>query len=370
MSNQQSMSSPEQQPPIRPYNDDSHEQQAQYQEQPPAGESTYEEGYSAFSARNEKLRPQSITPQGWQLILLIVIIGLVGASTGALGTLFSALFGFITGAFGLGIAAVVVLIAISTRPVQLPVRTFTVGEHASLSIHNDAGNIRVRRGNTNQVEVKGTAFLSKLFSEQIEAPVSYAQNGDSIDINARSWNFARFFSIGYISLEIVVPASSSVKMQTNAGTIDISGIKGQVNASTNAGTVAVSEAELAAGSSLHTNAGTIDIQDATLHTGMSAHTNAGTITIRDSALKGGATFTTNAGTIHFAGSLAPEGVYQFKTNAGTIDVYLPADSSFALSAQTNLGTVNNAFNSNMVGNEPYARLNLRSELGTVSVHRT
>ena len=44
-------------------------------------------------------------------------------------------------------------------------------------------------------------------------------------------------------------------------------------------------------------------------------------------------------------------------------------SSFALTAHTSLGSVRNDFHGNLVGHGPYARLNLESQMGTVSVRR-
>jgi len=131
----------------------------------------------------------------------------------------------------------------------------------------------------------------------------------------------------------------------------------------------VASSQLADGSSLHTNAGTITVRQSTFNGAMRGHTNAGTISIVGSALKGNTTFTTNAGTIRFDGSLAPDNDYSFKTNAGTVDVLLPSDSSFALTAHTNLGSVSNDFRSNLVGRGPYARLNLDSQVGAISVRR-
>jgi hypothetical protein len=129
----------------------------------------------------------------------------------------------------------------------------------------------------------------------------------------------------------------------------------------------VASSQLADGSFLHTNAGTITIRQSTLNGGTRGHTNAGTISIVESALQGNTVFTTDAGTIHFDGSLAPNSDSLFKTNVGTIDALLPSDSSFALTAHTSLGTVRNDFHSNLVGHGPYARLNLKSQMGTISV---
>src|SRR2546421_2760281 len=377
MSNQQSMSSPEyssHQQQERLYNDDPREQYAQEHSQERAsGEGSYELGYQGYTAsylQGEKLRPAPPpTLQGWKIVLLILITALVITGGGALGSLISFIVGILGGSFGLVVAAFIVLAAVSTRPVPLPMRTFAVDAHAELSIHNDAGNVRILRGESDQVEVRGTRYVSKLFGESGEVPIFSTQDGNSISINVKHWSFLRFFNIGYVNLEIHVPVSSDIQLQCNAGTLDITGISGRVNASTNAGTVMVATSQLADGSYLHTNAGTITIRQSTLNGETRGHTNAGTISIVESALQGNTVFTTSAGTIHFDGELLPNSDSLFKTNAGTIDAILPSGSSFALTAHTSLGNVRNDFHGNLVGHGPYARLNLESQLGTISVRR-
>lgn len=372
MGNQQSMSSPEhsseQQQQERLYNDDPREQYTQQAEQ----RGSYEEGYQGYRApllEGEKLRP--IPPPAlpiWKIILIILVIALVVSGVGALGSLISIILGFLGGAFGLVVAAFIVLAAISTRPVPLPTRTFTVAERAELSIHTDAGNVRILRGKNHEVEVRGTYYVSRLFGEGREVPVFYTQDGNSIDVNVKHWSFLRFFNIGYVNVDVYVPAMSDVQIQSNAGTLDISSINGRVNASTNAGTVVVTSSHLADASSLHTNAGTITVRRSTL-SGTRGHTNAGTITIVESTLQGNAAFSTDAGTVHFEGTLSPDSDCRFKTSAGTVDAILPPDSSFELTAHTSLGSVSNDFHSNLVGQSPYARLNLESSMGTISVRK-
>ncbi|MBO0782361.1 MAG: hypothetical protein J2P37_26380, partial [Ktedonobacteraceae bacterium] len=216
MSNQQSMFSPEESSHAqqeRPYNDDPRERGSQQQFQgQPMGESGYEAGYQGYSGaygQGEKLRPKPPSPQSGQIILFIVVILLIGGASGTLGSLFSALFGFLGGGLGLIIAAVIVVAAVSTRPVRLPTRTFAISEHAALSIHNDAGNVRILRGESSQVEVRATRYVSRLFGDMGvgEEPIYYSQEGDSISVNVRHWNFMRFLNVGYVSLEVLVPAS-------------------------------------------------------------------------------------------------------------------------------------------------------------------
>ncbi len=376
MSNQPSMSSPEhsshQQQQERLYNDDPREQYAQQHSQERAsGEGSYEEGYQGYTApylQGEKLRPAPPPAlQGWKIVLIILIIALVITGGGALGSLISVIVGLLGGSFGLVFAACIVLAAVSTRPVPLPMRTFAVDAHAELSIHNDSGNVRILRGESHQVEVRGTRSVSTLFGESGEVPLFSTQDGNRISINVKHWSFLRFFHSGYVNVDIHVPASSDIQMQCDAGTLDITGISGRVNASTNAGTVMVATSHLADGSFLHTNAGTMTIRRSTLNGETRGHTNAGTISIVESALQGNTFFTTNASTIHFDGELSPNSDSLFKTNVGTIDAILPSGSSFALTAHTSLGSVRNDFHGNLVGHGPYARLNLESQMGTISV---
>src|SRR5438874_8721348 len=151
MSNQQSMSSPEhsshQQQQERLYNDDPREQydQQHYQERA-SGEGSYEEGYQGYTAPylpGEKLRPAPPpTLQGWKIVLIILIIALVITGGGALGSLISVIVGILGGSFGLVVAACIVLAAISTRPVPLPMRTSALDAHAQLSNHYDSRNER------------------------------------------------------------------------------------------------------------------------------------------------------------------------------------------------------------------------------------
>jgi len=122
-------------------------------------------------------------------------------------------------------------------------------------------------------------------------------------------------------------------------------------------------------SRLTTSAGTINARQAMLEGQASLTTNMGTIHVQQAMLKGQVNFHTNTGTIYFGGELDPQGYYRFGTNLGTIDVVLPGNSSFTLAAATDLGNVHNQFGSTTVGPAPRARLELRTNLGTVNVRR-
>jgi len=372
MSNQQFMSSPERpsQQQERHDNDDPREQSVrQHEQERAAHESGYEEGYQGYNTsyqEGEKLRPAPPS-QHWKIVLIILVIALIATGGGALGSLISVIFGILGSSFGLVVAACIVLAAVSTRPVPLPTRIFAVAEHAELFVHNDAGSVRILRGEGQQVEVRCTRYVSKLFGVNSASPLFFTQDGDQIHINVKHWSFMPFLHIGYVNLEIYVPANSDMQIQCNAGILDILGINGSVTASTNAGTVAVASSHLTDKSSLHTNAGTITISKSTLDGGLRGHTNAGTISIVESTLMGNTSFTTNAGTIRFDGKLAPNSDSVFKTNMGTVDIMLPPDSSFTLAAHSNMGSVHNDFQG--ASQNPHTRLTLDSQMGTINVRR-
>jgi hypothetical protein len=358
-----------------------------YQEQSPSS-NTYENGYRGYSYGGEnpqgqpydgpyrqqfqeKLRPHTERMTKQQRNFVILIILLLACASGTMGTLFNAISGAISGGFGILIVGFIIYVALATREVQLPTRTFTVTENPTLRIHNDAGSVRFWRGENNKVEIRATKHVSRVFENNgsTETPVEYNQNGNAIAVNVLHWSSKNFFNVFRVTMDVYLPEHCEIRAESNAGSFTITGLDGHVNARTNAGTIRVEQSNLGPGSDLRTNAGTLNIQQSTIQRGTTIHTNAGTVHVEQTALKGGASLSTNAGTVYFDGTIEPGGDYQLKSNAGTIHVALPANSSFTLSAQTNMGTITNEFGSDIVGPDPKARLNLRTDMGTIHVER-
>ncbi|QBD76694.1 hypothetical protein EPA93_12045 [Ktedonosporobacter rubrisoli] len=356
----------EPQPSVNPYAEDYH---GQYQES-----QAYEDGYRGYSGpytqheQGEKLRPKQPAFQGQRRTWLIILIVFVLVVSGGMGSLLSALAGMLSSIVGI-VIVIAVIAAVSTRPVPLPTRTFDVSEQPVLRIHNDAGNVRIWRGQAEKIEVRGTKYVSRLFGENATTPLEYTQVDNGLNVDVKHWSSNSLFNVFSVTLDVYVPESCTVQIDSNAGSLNISGIKGQVRARTNAGTVMVEQAVLAPGSELKTNAGTITMREATLGERTDVHTNAGTIHAERTLLQGRVTLLTDAGTIHFDGTLDPRGNYRMKTSAGTIHVVLPSNSSFILNARTSMGSVTNEFGGTAVGAEPQAQLDLSSDLGTIHVQR-
>ncbi len=349
-----------QEPPPVPINADLREQsgeQRSYEEpyMANAGSASYDEGYrgsydSPSYASGEKLQPRKrISLDLWQLILLLVAAFIVGAGLG--GSIFNGFFGFLFGIIALIVAFVVIAKVGFDKAVPLLPHNFLVSETPTLIVRNPAGSIHIHRGKVNEVLVQGTKHITTIFGNNQDLPVEFAQEGNTIRITADGMGGNPNLSlnnIGHVDLDITVPEFCDVQVDGNAGVINVSGVNGKA--------------------SLKTSAGAIHIEQSTLEDARIS-TNAGTLDFEQTLLKGQANIETNAGTIDFGGVISAGGNYRLHTNAGTIHARLPGSSSFVLKAHTDLGTVHNEFGNSVVGGEPHAVLDLRTNLGTIHVER-
>lgn len=354
MSSQDSMFSPQENEP-RQYNVDPREQpreQPSWQETPSyENQSPYQTGYGGTNmgwVGGEKLHvpppPPPVPVRQWIIGAILVLI-----AASVLWTLISALLGSIL--FLLGVVIVIIAISqVSIRTIDVPPQIFNVTEHPRLVIHNPAGAIHIRRGTSNQVEIRAKKHVNGWFGTNDEGNIDFTNTGNTVNVTVRSqYKWSPLGGLRDVGLEITMPEQGDIQLEGSAGTIRIDGIRGQARVRTSAGTIHVEQAALEAQSLLATNAGTIHVQE--------------------TALSGSVRLDTNAGTIHFDGTLDPEGDYRFNTNAGTIDVIVPATSSFTLAASTDLGTVSNQFGNTVVGPAPNPRLELRTNLGTINVRK-
>jgi DUF4097 and DUF4098 domain-containing protein YvlB len=344
-----------QEPPPTPINKDPREQAGAQQSYSEPYSSSYDEGYqgpysSPAHMQGEKLKPRkTITLENWQLILLLFVAFIVGAGLG--GSLFSGIIGFVLGVIGLAVAFLVVAKVGFGKSVPIMPHSFLVTGAPTLIVRNPAGSIHIRRGSSNEVQIQGTKHITTLFGNQQDLPVEFTQEGNTIKVLAEGLgNMPNISlnSIGHVDLDVAVPEYCDVQVDGSAGTIRVTGVKGKANLKTSAGTITIEQATL---------------EDARIST------NAGTLHIERTLLRGQANIDTNAGTIYFDGAIDAEGDYRLHTNAGTIHANLPGSSSFILNAHTDMGTVNNEFGSTVVGNDPKARLDLRTNLGTIHVQR-
>ena len=201
------------------------------------------------------------------------------------------------------------------------VRTLNISGAVDLDVSTGSGSIDIRRGATNTVEVRGRIraggdwFRSNqdvnAVVRDLEANPPIEQTGSSIRIGRTSnRDSERNVSISY---EITVPANTSVRAHTGSGSQTISGISAGLEAGTGSGSITLTDV-------------TGDI---------SANTGSGTI--KATGVRGGLRMHTGSGGISIDGEQT--GRWDLETGSGGIEIRLPRNASFDLSAHTGSGGV-------------------------------
>ena len=198
-------------------------------------------------------------------------------------------------------------------------RTLTVSGPVDLSVRTGSGDIDIRIGTDDRVQVIGRITAGRrLFGEnaldrikQIEAAPPVQQTGNAIRIGDTQ-NDSRYndVSIGY---ELIVPANTQVNSQTGSGDQMIGRVNGAVRAQTGSGDI---EIEAAGG-------------------GLDAHTGSGDIQV--SAVGGAIRAQTGSGDIDVAQIRKAD--VDARTGSGDVRLSLPADAAFTLTARTGSGSI-------------------------------
>ena len=160
------------------------------------------------------------------------------------------------------------------------------------------------------------------------------------------------------TLDITVPANTSVKVFSNSANINLSGLRGQVEAIANSGSITLTNCHMQGTSLLHDNSGAI--------------------TVTQSTLAGPVALSNNTGSITFNSAIDTSGSYIFQDNEGSIAVTLPQSASFHVDAKTNSGSISTNYANIQVQNneahadigaEPQAVVTLTTDNGTITLNK-
>lgn len=168
---------------------------------------------------------------------------------------------------------------------------FEVGPAPDLEITNFAGAVTIRAGEEGTIDVVATKRASSRSRlDRIDVDMRASDSGVTIATR-------KGFDSGnaYVELEIVVPASSSVRVDTGAGQVDVRGVTGRID--------------------IRSGAGKVDVRDAS----------------------GNIQIDLGAGQILYAGT--PQGDCRFQTGAGEIIIRLPESPDVRVDLGTGLGNV-------------------------------
>lgn len=233
-----------------------------------------------------------------------------------------------------------------TNSVAETPRHFAVSATPTVVINNDIGSIHVQSaGPSSNVIIQATKYAG--FGGNVnDVQVNYPQNSASNTITAnvsRTTN-STFFSSLKVDFEVTVPSNATLELKTSTGSLNVSGVSGQ----------------------------------------MSLQSNTGSVEARDGVLSPGSTLNSNTGSITFNGSISQTGSYRFTTNTGSINVTLPASSLFHLDANTDTGSITSDFpgvyvqHTNFtgavahsdVGSAPQATITMTTNTGSISLHES
>ena len=207
-------------------------------------------------------------------------------------------------------------------------RTLNVSGTVDLEISTGSGNIDIRRGTSNRVEIHGRIRAGDSWSwwrsssrdaedvvRKLEANPPIEQSGQMIRVGRISDRDG--YQNVSISYEVVVPAQSNVRSSTGSGRQTVEGIEGRVEASTGSGSVTLR-----------------DIKG-------DVNATAGSGAISATGLRGGLRMNTGSGGIHVQGEQT--GRWELEAGSGSIDIDLPPNAAFNLSAHTGSGGVDVAY---------------------------
>jgi DUF4097 and DUF4098 domain-containing protein YvlB len=206
-----------------------------------------------------------------------------------------------------------------TRPEGRFERTLTVNGVVDLSVRTGSGDIDVRVGSSDRVQVIGRITASRRLTgdnaaqqiKDIESAPPIQQSGNVIRIGDTK-DDPRYREVS-ISYELMVPANTRVNAQTGSGNQRIGRVDGTVRA--------------------QTGSGNIDIEGA--GGGLDAHTGSGNIDVN--AVGGSIRAQTGSGSVEVVQTRKAD--VDVQTGSGGVRLTLPADAAFTLTARTGSGSI-------------------------------
>jgi hypothetical protein len=204
-------------------------------------------------------------------------------------------------------------------------RTLNVSGPVYLEISTGSGSIDIRHGSGNRVEIRGRIRAGASWwrlSRDAEDVVRRLEQNPPIEQSGQTIRVGRisdreWYENVSISYEVVVPAQSNVRSRTGSGRQTVEGIEGRVEASTGSGGITLR-----------------DIKG-------DVNANAGSGTINATGIRGGLRMNTGSGGIRVQGEQT--GRWELEAGSGGIDIDLPPNAAFDLSAHTGSGGVDVAY---------------------------
>jgi len=216
-------------------------------------------------------------------------------------------------------------------------RTLAVSSHATLTVTNGSGDIRVTPGPEGSVHVVGRirareSFFADLSPSQrvarLESTPPIVQEGATIRLGDNGDPALRDVRIDY---EITVPSDTAVTTRSGSGDQWIGAVSGRVDIRAGSGDINIGP--VGADVTAKTGSGDISVSGAsgTVH----LTTGSGDVEGRD--LRGGVDIHTASGDINLDGR--PTADWSAAAASGDVRVRFPSNASFTLDASTSSGSI-------------------------------
>lgn len=277
----------------------------------------------------------------------------------------------------MGVLVLVIVLIIVTRATAFQshpapgTTAFQVGSRVALRFVHSTGSVHLRPGPDGQVTIKENRSG---ITDAIQT--SYQQQGDAITVNVSVESGLMLAT--WVDFDVAVPQNISTNVAVAAGTLEASGLNGNLALQDTNGSIGV--ANVGGAIALQTTSGAISASQ--VNGQVSAITDNGTITTSATHLGGHSLVQAQNGTINFHGSLDPGSQTVVRNTNGAIAVTLPKSSSVVVDAQTPHGSINSEFSSvrtglnadgqvadGRIGRSAPARLRMQTMGGSISLNR-
>src|SRR5579863_3017625 len=246
-------------------------------------------------------------------------------------------------------------------------KSFTVSGHAHVRVQTDDGSVRVSTGDIKQVEIRVEYTGYKL---DRDLQVSTSQNGDSVEVIAKTHSGGSWFSFGVrhssLRVEVHMPKDADLEVTSGDGGVEVAAINGSLNVHTGDGHITVQGAR----GDMHLRAGDGHIEGRDLDGTLEAATGDGHINVtgRFDSLNlrsGDGSVTARA----LAGSkVLPS--WTIHTGDGSVDLEIPGELQANLEASTHDGHISMGIQVTVEGSFSSSRVQgkINGGGGQVSIH--
>lgn len=217
-------------------------------------------------------------------------------------------------------------------------KTLNVSVPADVRVRSDSGNVTVRAGAGDRIEVTAKIYIARNHRgerdiaqrvKDLEARPPVEQTGNSVRIGYLNDKQERHLSIHY---QVTVPVRTRLEVATDSGSQDISGVEGPVRATADSGRVTATD--IASELRATTDSGSINADR--VKGSLIAVADSGSV--RASGIGGSLDISTDSGSI-VAEQIVAGGI-RISADSGSVTLRLPAKAGYDVSLSSDSGSVN------------------------------